>query len=349
MTIRLAIADDDLNYVERIRNVFDSYDDVALSTYTDTDSLQKALLSGKKFDVLLFSASVFSDELPLNKVSLAILFLDDDYDVPFGCSGYVKIDKYQRVSSIYRGILENFAKVSGRTENGYDTSGVEAVAFYSPVGGAGKTILSLALASKLAMQGKRVFYINFEETASEGFYLPQNGQKGLSELLSCIGEDINFTMKIQGMLQSHGNNLFYLSHFDSPNDIYDIELDELQEILEIIKGTGLFDCIIIDMSSSLDEKNKKIFELSDKIIVVERANRVSMEKLKSFYGQTYIINENLSKIVRVMNFDIGERNIVNVDIPLSGSIKMIGETDEVRLLTYLVQSPEINFLMGVVK
>ena len=62
MLIRIAIADSDNEYIDRLTNVLETYDDVSLSIYTDRYALETALMT-KSFDVLLFSPELFDVQL----------------------------------------------------------------------------------------------------------------------------------------------------------------------------------------------------------------------------------------------------------------------------------------------
>ena len=86
----------------------------------------------------------------LKNVKLPILLIDETGTFNLVFESQKKIVKYQRISKIYQAILENYAEVSGDSGNYYSRIGVaRLLAFYSPVGGSGKTTLSIATALSL--------------------------------------------------------------------------------------------------------------------------------------------------------------------------------------------------------
>ncbi|MEY8524317.1 hypothetical protein AALA90_15020 [Lachnospiraceae bacterium 38-10] len=101
MNIKLAIADENEEYIERLLNVLKDYDDLSISVYTDKKNLEKAL-SEKYFDVLLFDMSVYEEQVSLGKTSLGIMLLDETEDVLAGYNDFPKIKKYQRINKIYK-------------------------------------------------------------------------------------------------------------------------------------------------------------------------------------------------------------------------------------------------------
>lgn len=347
MILKIAIADANTDYVERILSVLEGYDNLNLSVYTDRVSLEQALAS-RQFDVLLFDPSVFDGQIEVKKSMLTLMLLDEDKRVPETYQGLKKIHKYQRISKIYQQILELYSEICGDLGNVAGQKGVTMVAFYSPVGGSGKTTLALAAATKLAMLGHRCFYLNMEDIASEDCYLPQNAQRGISEVAACLGENINFTLKIQSLLQVKGENLYYLNHFESPNDIYEMSQTEVTELLEQLEKTGLFDVIVLDMGVAADSKMLGIFEMVQKIVLVEKEDAMALRKLNCFLNQAHIMNEYKSKMFRVLNFDTGRGSSLDSDIPLIGRINAAQNPDAAQFVVILANDACCNFAVKLV-
>lgn len=343
MNIKLAIADKNEEYIKRLLSVLEEYDDLSISVYTDKKSLGKAL-SEKNFDVLLFDASVYEGQFLHGKTTLVIMLLDEAEYIPEECKSLPKIKKYQRISKIYKNVLELFADVCGDTGILSGQKKSRAVVFYSPIGGAGKTTLSLASARRLAIMGYRTFYLNLEDIASEAFYLSQTEEKGMSEMLNCLGTGVNFKVKLQGFMQVKGENLFYLNHFDTPNDIYELAPDETEELVHAIQNTGLFDFLFIDMGTSLDGKTVKIFEAADYVVVIEKPDAVGAEKLETFFRQTYIMKEYGKKMKGLLNFDIGRTNVFEEKLTQIGRIHMMQNPDAGQFITMLSESNMSDFV-----
>ncbi len=343
MNIKLAIADENEEYIERLLNVLKDYDDLSISVYTYKKNLEKAL-SEKYFDVLLFDMSVYEEQVSLGKTSLGIMLLDETEDVLAGYNDFPKIKKYQRINKIYKKILDLYADKSGNKGILSNQKKSKAIAFYSPIGGAGKTTIALASAVRLALMGYKTFYLNLEDIASETFYLPQTGEKGVSEILSSLGADVNFQMKLQGLMQVRDENLFYLNHFDTPNDIYELDSGEIEELVYSILKTGLFDFLLIDMGTSLDEKAVKVFEAADHVVIIEKPDTISAGKLEFFFRQIYIMQEYGKKMKGLLNFDIGRTNAFEERISQIGKINMIQNPDAGQFITMLSESSMSDFV-----
>ena len=343
MIIKMAIADTNEEYLERLLSIFEEYEELNLSVYTEKYALETALLS-KKFDIVLFDASLYDGQTALNRSSLAILLMDESKGVPENCRELPKVNKYQRISRIYQQILSLYAEISGDVGNVLGRDSVSMIAFYSPVGGAGKTTLSLVTATKLAMQGRRTLYVNLEDIASEECYLPRTKEKGMSEIVASLGSNINFSMKIQSLLQSKIENLYYLNHFDSPNDLSEITGEEVSELLVQLGKSGLFDYVIIDMGVELNQRLLSVFEEVHKIVLVEKPDTIAATKMTCFLSQVHIINNYYKKMLRLLNFDNGRSTDIQSDIPRIGRIGVAQNVDSAQIINMITANSGVNFV-----
>lgn len=347
MILKIAIADSNEEYVSRILSVLEEYEDLNLSVFTDENTLEQALMS-QKFDVLLFDASVYDGHADGGKRFLPILLLDETQGVAAQFQKTKKIRKYQRISKIYQQILEVYAEVCGDTGVVAGQKKTSVIAVYSPVGGAGKTTTALCAATKYAVQGLRCLYLGLEDIGSEECYLPRTDVRGVSEIAACLGENMNFTMKIQSLLQTGQNNLFYLNHFDSPNDVYELSAEDLKELLEVFRKSGLFDVIVADMSCSMDVKAQVVFELADRIIIVEKPDRMAASKMTGFLNQMHIINAYSKKMVRLLNFYMGRESTVSSDIPVIGRINAAQNPEPGQFIAAAAQDACSNCLLQLI-
>lgn len=344
MIIKIAIADKNVEYVERMINVLEGYEDIKLSAYTEKNALKQALES-RSFDILLFDASFYDGQEETKRAALKIILSDDAEEIPESCRSFQRISKYQRISRIYQQVLELYAEICNDAGilNGQDRTA--SIVFYSPVGGAGKTSLALAAATRLAVQGYKTLYLNLEDIPSEDFYLTQGGEKGLSDLVSCVGENINFALKVQSLLQNKAENLYYLNHFSSPNDVYEMTEEELAKLIEALRKTRLFQVIVMDMGVALDRKALKVFEAADKIVLVEKADAPADRKLNLFLMQAHIINEFGDKMFRVLNFDTGKGSILSTNIPLIGRISAVQNPDAAQFVSMLASDTRGGYIL----
>ena len=124
MNIKVAIADRDESYLDRLGEGLQRYKHLTCTRYSDPETFQRALLS-RTFDVVLFDVSILSekgDSIPdLSNVTLPIFLYHGDTEIGILPSYIEKIDKYQRVSGIYRRMTQ--AALSAHQQHGAGRAG----------------------------------------------------------------------------------------------------------------------------------------------------------------------------------------------------------------------------------
>ncbi len=334
MMIKIAIADTNVEYLERLTGVLDEYADLRISVFSDASYLSEGLAGGR-YDVLLLDPSLYDRRLPLEKVPVTI-FLTGETRVPYEMEEAPMIRKYQRISQIHQKLLEicslHLPGMGASAREGHAT----VYAFYSPVGGAGKTTAALIAATRLSMQGKKTFYLNLEAFAGDGCYLPaEDAENGMSSLLERLSGKGNPAMYMQSCLLAKNDNLHYMKHFDSPNDYAAMDIEDLEALIRLFRDFGAFDYVVVDMDSCFDAKAKCVFGLSDKVVIVEKDDAIGIGKMERFYAQTYILSEYGDKMARVLNFSTGREPGLSTELPLVGRIPATGGADSASLITTL--------------
>lgn len=350
LTLKIAIADRNDEYLERLAAVLDDYSDLRLFTYNDADSLARDIELGK-FQVLLLDPSMYDADLPLSDLA-AVIILSGDSRIPSDCERMPKIRKYQRISAIYQRMLEICSELIPESGVGTRSGAASVISFCSPVGGSGKTTCALIAAAKLASLRYRVFYLNLESFPSDGCYLQQDGANGMSTLLERINqapssssEDMqnSLTMFMQSCLLTKTDGFYYMKHFDSPNDYDAMSVKELEILITVLRRSGNFDVIVVDTNSTFDEKERAIFRLSDQLVMVEKPDPISIAKTECFYGQSFIIDEFGDKMKRLLNFDNGRNVGISSDLPRIGRISAVMGADSASLILNKSSGAEAEF------
>lgn len=345
MLLKIAVADTDQSYLERLSDVLGEYDDLSLSVYSDPEILHSELVSSR-FDVLLIDPSIYSGQLPTERVGVVIVLAGDGRATSLP-TDFPEIRKYQRISRIHSQILEICSERLELT-SAPGKNNARLIAFWSPVGGCGKTTASLIAATRLAAAGRRTFYLNLESFPSDGCYLPQESQNSLSTLLERLGQKREqVVMYLTGALLTKGDNLYYLKHFDSPNDYIALGVDELSTLLDILKKSCAIDVVIIDTQSCFDDKVKLIFDKSDRVVLVEKPDAVSKLKYEKFQAQSYIINEYGVKFRRLCNFYNGRPSDLETTIKEIGRIGVVAGPDGGSLIASKAGSSESDFALSL--
>ena len=136
MIISVAIADKDSEYVYRLTEVLNGYNDLSISTFSTVELLEEHIVK-KHFDVVLFDADFSERPIAFLNTKLPIcLYHDRSQNMDF-YPEVARIKKYQRISGIHKDIVKLFADKAG-TSLGIDQSQkTKIVTVYSPIGGSG--------------------------------------------------------------------------------------------------------------------------------------------------------------------------------------------------------------------
>ncbi len=300
MNISIAIADSNKEYVERLIEVLQQYDDLTIHVYTNWTKLEESMEQGR-FDVVLFDPDIADKKLTFPNTKLSICLYSDEARNGAVYAEAAKVIKYQRVSSIYKEMIRQYAEKAGYSAEFDHSQNTSITAVYSPIGGSGKTTVALALASQLVNRGKRVLFINMEQLNSSLCVNPQYEDGLVALTQAAIDKHTNFELKIKGTIKQGFNNMFYVEGFERLADYDAITAEEIELVLNKILRCGICDALVIDMESNLNAIGRSIAKLADRIVVVDRTGELPDAKMELFAKQAFV-NEHGSKMVRVCNF-----------------------------------------------
>lgn len=287
--IHLIIADADEAYVDCIVNyIANNYSHrFQVNSFTEQQYLSDYISSNEKdVDILLICNEWYTNPILKDKIGTIIILsegmlTDEAID-------YKVINKYQRGDKLVSSILNCFAEANpNKCYISDKEKKTKLIAVYSPIGGVGKTSITVASSIKSAEDGKSVFYLNLENIQSTSNFFDCENCKSISNVLYYIKEKKkNITMKIEGVRCIDSQyNIHYFSPPDSCIDLNEMSIDEVQYLLDKLKGSKDYDEIFIDMSSNLDEKNVAVLNTSDEIILVVEQGDMAMTKMNLFMAE----------------------------------------------------------------
>lgn len=323
MNISLAVADSDRDYVSRLSEVLQQYKDLSISVFTSGEKLQSAI-ENDRFDIVLFNPDISEERIRLAGARLGICLYSSDCKNTGLYADCVKILKYQRVSNIYKGILREYADKAGYSVELGNRISTKILAVYSPVGGAGKSTVALAIACKLKAVGNSVLFVSTEQLESTAVVNPYE-EDGVIALIETVNrENVNFKAKMTAISRHGLDDIEYITGFTRFVDYEAVTGEELDKVFRAIKKDSDYQYVVIDMDSNLDIRNRKVFELADQILLVEKPGELPNRKMELFVQQI-IVQEHKRKMFRLHNF--AENNSVYFeypDIPIIGKIHNYG-------------------------
>ena len=295
MKIRILIADSDIDYLEHLSQALtesyaETFEVTTISAIAKVD-----IFDQRSFEVALLAPEFFAI-VQSDFCRLQLLLWDCKTYLQPEWADAVKIQKYQRISSMAGEILRFYATVSDRSDVS-DGGHAKITVVWSPVGGCGKTTEALAYASQRVSEGEKVLYLNLESFCSTPAFFSQSGKS-----ISAIFEELdgNVELFMQSIrLQDRGSGIYY---FCAPQNYADIHVLSEEDVIALVEvcSNGV-DELVIDLSNVYDERTRRLLERADTVFLVLSGSEVGMHKWEQFQKQNDLYERLRHKLRLVAN------------------------------------------------
>jgi len=283
--LNIIIADSDEEYMEALERYLGKYYRERIESVCITS--QEYLIGYMKkeitnIDILLVTPR-FLHELNLDNVNTVVLLTDGR--IPQEYIKFKSTAKYQEAQKLVRRIIDIYAENNpDEIYTSFNDKKTKVIGVFSPDGGAGKTTISIAISLRSSQRGMNVFYLNLENIPSTQAFLDCNSESNLSDVLYFLKEKSkNLSLKIEGArLEDLASGIHFFAPPDSPLEMNEILENDIIELVSQLRSLNRYDSIVIDMSSVIDEKNLKIFEICDSIICISTPDKISQKKASQF-------------------------------------------------------------------
>ncbi|OXM17300.1 ParA family protein [Paenibacillus herberti] len=249
-----------------------------ITSCTSGDSLRQYLKGGYPVHLLLVQPVLLMEAgaLPCDMTAIALVRRKGEGD------GLPELLQYQPLPELLACIEALHAGKPDRLR--LHDSGTAILAVYDPVGGAGKTTCSLWLARLAGERGKRTLYLNLERYNTSELQLQEHGaaahEGGLEALLYALkagkpdlGEQIVRLRRYSRIMKTD-----YFGEAPGPEERTAMTGEDADLLLQTLAGCGMYDLIIVDLDSSLDETTAAIWSRSDAVCWLSEASPSSMKK-----------------------------------------------------------------------
>lgn len=292
--LKIVLYTHDVEYAEYFSNyVRDPMKNKKLlvKVFTDAQAFYKNTKS-QKYQLLLTDQSL--EDISEENFEQRIQLSDDQVSTTSQQTPIVF--KYQPLNELLSKVLSIYVEQTNKSLSLTEEK-TSTITFYSGDSGAGKTILSLCLAKYLATQEKSVFYLNLENIHTTYLFFKEQKPSSFEVFYYLKNDPEKLISKIQS-LKSHDahTNIDYFTLPVLPEEMEMLTAEETQLLIQSIQKTELYDYIIVDLDSSLHERNKGALEACDDVFWILSANEPSLARSK------YIIEQNIFDI----SFDRGK-------------------------------------------
>lgn len=307
---KMIIADQDEQYLSNISNYFlERLPQWELGLFTRKEKLSEYLGKNRDVDILAVDENLIDQEVEAHSKGTVRIALSGTM-TPI--EGFELVQKYQKTENMLREILRKHSEGTGSIEAIQGNSQTKVAVFYSPVGGSGKTTLSLAMAAAGAKKEKRLLYINMEEIDSVKDVLPPVSG-GLSDVfLALKTKGMNVGVKLESCVAREGNSgFFYLPGVESISEYEEITGDDMKKLIQAVCGLSKYDLVVIDLSSGFSERVKATLESADIIFMPVVSTESAAAKVNRLFDEENI-HEGYHSILSRLNMIINQSDLSNI-------------------------------------
>lgn len=293
MNVRLAILDGDNNYLGRLTGALSLQygDTLQIHGFTDPDAAINALAE-ERIQVFLADEgfSIDTEKLPDN-CGFAYLVSGTGVDA---LNGRRAICKFQRADTLYRAIVDIFSESAGNHISLHSEGGGQSglVIFASPCGGVGTTSMAAGYAVHMAAEGKRVFYLNLEQFNSADALFSGEGQLGMDDVIYAMkSKKSNLALKLEGCARRDASGVYFFSAPKVALDLMELTGAERVELIQILRDSGNYDIVVVDMGFALDAETLKVFYQADAMVWVGDGSESANQKTVRAYHALQVLEQ----------------------------------------------------------
>lgn len=317
----ILIGDCDKGYINAISKYLSSCGENDFKVISFTKELfLREYLDTRKADILLISPELMSENLNLFNIQVTIINVEDR--IPETLLDYPYINKYQPGDLVAKELINIFSKYSKDEIIGFGSNvKSKVIGVYSPIGGIGKTTTCIGIAKQYALNGFKTLFISLEELASYSALLDCSSTNDFSDLLYYIKQkNKNLILKIEGLKNNDINSgLHYFSPPSCYKDIQEVSVEEWIYLVEYIKTNSSYERIIMDFDSTLSEKNIRLLEVCNEVILLVNTDSISTAKIDRMYSNLEKMSiEDLNNNVNIVFNNINRDNEIMEEVFIRG-------------------------------
>ncbi len=185
------------------------------------------------------------------------------------------------------------------------------IAVFSPKGGIGCTTISINIAVALANNGHKTLLIDGSlQFGDVGVMLNIKALTSVVDVIERISE-IDQDL-ISSVVATHDSGLKVLLAPPRPEMAELVKDAEVRALMKTLRE--LFDFVIIDTSSSLNDVNLAMLDVADRIILIARQDLTSLKNVSRFFDLSEDLEYERDKVMLVINHGSNKLSITVKDI-----------------------------------
>lgn len=333
--VNVLLVTNDVEYSHRLRRyIGENHTDIKMTILNSAENLKK-MISESSYSVMLIGEE-FQKLLPELPAGMTCGFLSPR-DMGGTINGYKCYCKYRSGETLYNIILELYSEVS--TEQKTGQSGVPVFAFTGANGGAGATLISAALAVKIAMSGKKVLYFSFDRYCMPSLLFDGEIRACMSDyifsVLSSEKRNTNLSVKAASMLSKDSTGVKYLEGCKNAVDMDELSPELLSKAFNAMVSSDEYDAVVTDIPLHDRAAWEAVLKTSARFYLVTEPGIVPKQKLERLIDSIKITDarkgmEMFGRCSIIINKDAQRREISGASengVPVAGSVPRYKDDD----------------------
>ena len=307
MKIKVAVLEKDKNYLQRLTAVFlaNYSDKIEIRSFTTLENAMHSL-DADRINVFLAN-DTFDIDFNAVPARCGFAYFVDAADIE-SLNDRRAICKFQKVELIYRQILGLFSETAGSVAGmklGDDEC--KLIAFASPCGGVGCSVMAAACARHIAMKGEKVLYLNLERFGSSDLFFSAEGQFDMSDVIFALkSKKANLAMKMESCVKRDACGVHFYSQPKIALDMHELDMNDVSRLISAAKLSGVYTCVVLDMDFGIDKETMKVLHQMHDIVWVGDGSEISNFKISRAFEALSVLNQSaetsvLSKLLLIYN------------------------------------------------
>ncbi len=217
----------------------------------------------------------------------------------------------------------------------------KVVSVFSPKGGLGCTTVAVNVATVLAGEGYKTLLIDGSlQFGDVALMLNMKSTMSIVDLIENLS-DLDADL-VSSVLLEHETNLKVLLAPPRPEMAELATVEGVKALLKTLRA--LFDYIIIDTSSGLDDVNLAWLDSADRIILLARQNLPSIKNVSRFFDLSEVLDYEQDKVLLIVNHASKKSRITVKDIEekLNWSVSVVIPEDDAAHLAADLGEPLVS-------
>ena len=133
-------------------------------------------------------------------------------------------------------------------------------------------------------------------------------------------KNTNLSLKLEGSVKQDNCGVNFYSQSKLALDMLELTTEEIEKLINEIRLTGSYDCIVIDKDFGIDKDSIKIAKMADTVIWISDGSEVSNNKLYRAYSALSIIDNQddsiINRLAVIYNRFSNKTNKVLQELPI---------------------------------